>query len=235
MVAVIVGSANFAFLKKKSIMARLEDKVSTIQATIQKLKSNNFEVYFAENTSRAKEIFSNEVLPTISYKSASYADSITMRESGALDILRNIPDIEFIDTFSPEDDWETRMIKRKQALTVDLFLTGTNAIAETGCLVNLDMVGNRVAPLTFGPEYVVLFIGTNKIVKDKEEAFHRIKTISAPLNAKRHTNFKLPCQTTGVCHDCKSNQRICNSWVITEKSFPKHRIKIILIDQDLGY
>ncbi|MCW3806790.1 lactate utilization protein [Marinilabiliaceae bacterium D04] len=99
----------------------------------------------------------------------------------------------------------------------------------------MDMVGNRVAPLALGPEHVVLFIGTNKIVKDTPEAFHRIKTIAAPLNAKRHTNFKIPCQTTSICHDCKSNQRICNSWVITEKSFPKHRIKIILINQELGY
>ncbi|WP_363320269.1 LUD domain-containing protein [Plebeiibacterium marinum] len=108
-------------------------------------------------------------------------------------------------------------------------------MTESGYLVNLDMVGNRVAPLALGPEHVVLFIGTNKIVKDTPEAFHRIKTIAAPLNAKRHTNFKIPCQTTSICHDCKSNQRICNSWVITEKSFPKHRIKIILINQELGY
>ena len=216
-------------------MEELRDKESIIQNTLKQLKANNFEVYFAEDTAKAKAIFENDILPNIKFKSASYADSITMRETGALDLLQNNQDIEFIDTFSPNDDWDTRILKRKQALTVDLFLTGTNAITESGYLVNLDMIGNRVAPLTFGPEHIVLFIGTNKIVKDKEEAFHRIKTIAATLNAQRHTNFKIPCQTTGVCVDCKSKQRICNSWVITEKSFPKHRIKVILIDQDLGY
>lgn len=215
-------------------MEELRDKELIIQNTLKQLKANNFEVYFAEDTTKAKAIFENDILPNIEFKSASYADSITMRETGTLDLLQNNPAIKFIDTFSPNDDWETRMVKRKQALTVDLFLTGTNAITESGNLVNLDMVGNRVVPLAFGPEHIVLFIGTNKIVKDKEEAFHRIKNIAAPLNAKRHINFKIPCQTTGVCHDCKSKQRICNSWVITEKSFPKHRIKVILIDQELG-
>ncbi len=206
-----------------------------IQKTIQNLKENNFEVYFAENTKQAKKIFITEILNKTVFKSSSYADSITMRETGVLDLLQNNPDIDFIDTFSPEDKWEDRMQKRKSALTVDLFLTGTNAVTETGELVNLDMVGNRVSALTFGPDHVVLFIGTNKIVKDREEAFLRIKNIAAPMNAIRHKNFKLPFQSTSTCHNCKSEQRICNTWTITEKSFPKNRIKIILIDENLGY
>lgn len=28
--------------------------------------------------------------------------------------------------------------------------------------------------------------------------------------------------------------RICNTWMITEKSFPKGRIKVVLINEDLG-
>lgn len=51
---------------------------------------------------------------------------------------------------------------RRQALLADLFVTGTNALTRQGQLVNVDMVGNRVAGITFGPEHVVLFIGTNK-------------------------------------------------------------------------
>ncbi len=36
-------------------------------------------------------------------------------------------------------------------LTCDLFLTGTNAVTLDGCLVNLDMIGNRTNAMTFGP------------------------------------------------------------------------------------
>ncbi len=206
-----------------------------LQKVIRELKRNNFDVFYATNLQSARDIFENEIVKKLPIVSASYADSITMQQSGALDLLKNIHSIEFIDTFSPDDSWEERIIKRKRALTVDLFLTGTNAITEQGQLVNLDMIGNRVAALTFGPEHVVLFIGRNKIVKDRDEAFQRIRTIAAPMNSKRHPNFKLPCQKTGVCQDCRSPQRICNTWSITEKSYPKHRVKIILIDNDLGY
>jgi L-lactate utilization protein LutB len=206
-----------------------------LQKVIRQLKQNNFDVFYAENRQSARDIFENEIVKKLPIASASYADSITMQKTGALDLLRNTHSIEFIDTFNPDDSWKERIIKRKRALTVDLFLTGTNAITEQGQLVNLDMIGNRVAALTFGPEYVVLFIGRNKIVKDRDEAFQRIKTIAAPMNSRRHPNFKLPCQKTGICQDCHSPQRICNTWTITEKSFFSHRIKIILIDEDLGY
>jgi hypothetical protein len=46
--------------------------------------------------------------------------------------------------------------------------------------------------------------------------------------------MKTPCVKTGYCENCNSPKRICNSWTITEKSFPKGRIKVVLINQDLG-
>jgi L-lactate utilization protein LutC len=202
---------------------------------VRQLELNNFDVYLAEDAKAAGDIFENKILANIEFSSASYADSITMRETKVLDLLRRMKSVDFIDTFNPEDSWRQQISQRKRALTADLFLTGTNAITEKGQLVNLDMIGNRVAPLAFGPRYVVLFIGLNKIVKDLDAAFERIRRISAPLNAQRHENLNTPCQKTGICCDCKSPQRICNSWTITEKSYPKKRIKIILIDKELGF
>ena len=206
-----------------------------LHKVINRLQQNNFEVFFAENLLKAKEIFENIILKNIRFSGVSYADSVTLHKTGVLDLLKSMNSIEFIDTFNPEDSWKDQIYQRKKALTADLFLTGTNAITESGQLVNLDMVGNRVAALAFGPRNVVLFVGKNKIVKDLDEAFKRIKNISAPINAKRHENFNTPCIKTGICIDCKSALRICNTWTITEKSYPKHRIKIILIDQELGF
>ncbi|MGD8961194.1 MAG: LUD domain-containing protein [Desulfobacterales bacterium] len=45
---------------------------------------------------------------------------------------------------------------------------------------------------------------------------------------------KTPCVKTAYCMDCSSPARICNVWTIHEKSYPKGRIKVILINQDLG-
>ena len=36
------------------------------------------------------------------------------------------------------------------------------------------------------------------------------------------------------CEDCNSPHRICNVWTIMEKSFPRGRVKVILINEELG-
>jgi len=61
----------------------------------------------------------------------------------------------------------------------------------------------------------------------------RIKNYVAPANAMR-LDKKTPCTKTGRCEACKSPDRICNTWTITEKAFPPGRVKIILIDDALG-
>jgi hypothetical protein len=124
--------------------------------------------------------------------------------------------------------------RRRQSLLVDLFVTGTNAITEAGHLVNLDMIGNRVAAIIWGPKNVLLIVGRNKICGDLEDAMFRIKNYVAPVNTM-NLSKKTPCATTGVCHDCASPDRICNYWTITEKCFLKGRIKIILVNEDLGF
>jgi hypothetical protein len=37
------------------------------------------------------------------------------------------------------------------------------------------------------------------------------------------------------CEDCASPERICNTWSITERCWPKNRIKVVLVDQELGF
>ena len=141
--------------------------------------------------------------------------------------------VGLVDTFdktvSREEGWE----RRRQSLLADLFITGTNAVTESGMLVNLDMIGNRVGGITFGPKNVIILVGRNKIVSALEDAMMRIKNYTAPANAIR-LNMKTPCVKTSYCEECKSKERICNTWAITEKSFPKGRIKVVLINEDLG-
>jgi hypothetical protein len=159
---------------------------------------------------------------------------MTLHQTGILDEIKKNQTISLIETFAKDVPREELLERRRKALLVDLFFTGTNAVTEAGQLVNLDMVGNRVGAITYGPRYVVLLIGRNKIVGNLDEAMTRIRSYAAPLNAIRHEGWKTPCRKTSYCMDCNSPDRICNTWVITEKSFPKKRIKIILINQDCG-
>jgi len=198
------------------------------------LEKNNFEVFVAADIQSAGAVFLNEILPGIEVKTAAWGDSMTFLATGVMAVISADTGIQTIDPFDAQASPEERLARRRQALLTDLFFTGSNAVTETGQLVNLDMVGNRVAAITFGPKHVVLFIGRNKIVPTLADAMQRVKRYAAPANAIRHPGLKTPCMKTAVCADCSSPDRICNTWCITEKSFPKGRIKIILINHGLG-
>jgi L-lactate utilization protein LutB len=198
------------------------------------LESNAFEVFLAENASRAKEIILNEILPGIEAKSISFGGSKTFNDLGLLRSLMENKDLEIINPFSPDLPPAASMEMRRKSLWADVFFTGTNAFTEAGQLVNLDRTGNRIAALSFGPKFVIVLAGRNKMVSDLKEAFARIKNYTAPLVAVR-VGAKTPCSRTSVCEDCRSPERVCNAWSIVEKSFPEKRVKIVLINEDVGF
>lgn len=198
------------------------------------LEANNFEVFLAENRQAASQIVLEDIIPKLNIKTVSWGGSMTVVATGVYDALKKRTDLTVIDTYDRTVAPEEGFNRRRQALTADLFVMGSNAVTETGMLVNLDMFGNRVGALTFGPKNVIVLVGRNKMVDDIEEAMFRIKNYAAPVNAAR-LDKKTPCVKTGYCDDCNSPDRICNTWTITEKSYPKGRIKVILINEDLGF
>ena len=129
---------------------------------------------------------------------------------------------------------EERMAMLKAALTCNVFITGTNAITETGELVNIDGIGNRVAAITFGPDSVIVIAGMNKLVPTVMDAATRARNTAAPINAQRF-DIKTPCKIDGVCHDCNSPDCICNYIVRTRRCKPEGRIKVILVGDVLGF
>lgn len=211
---------NFWNLKLESVKTSLED--------------NNFEVFIAQDTDEAKTIALENIIGPLAPKSVSWGGSVSFISTGLFHALKDNPDMDVLNTFDQKISKEEMMELRRKSLLVDLYITGTNAVTEAGQLVNLDMMGNRVAAMMWGPKNVLLVIGRNKICPDLEDAMVRIKEYAAPVNCM-NLDKKTPCHATGVCQDCSSPDRICNYWTITEKSFVKKRIKIILVNQDLGF
>ena len=205
-------------------------KLENVKAS---LESNNFEVFIADTSKEASKTVLENIISAMNIKSISWGGSMTFVGTGLYDALKDQKDFKVLDTYdkSLSNDEKTQL--RREALLTDLFITGTNSVTEDGYLVNLDMVGNRVGALTFGPKNVLVLTGRNKIVPDIESAMDRIKNYVAPANVMR-LDMKTPCIKTGECSECKSSARICNTWTITQKSFPKKRVKIVLINEDLG-
>ena len=128
---------------------------------------------------------------------------------------------------------EKRLAIMRRQLTCDLFLTGTNALTISGCLVNIDATGNRVCSMGFGPKKVIIVTGRNKLVNDTEEAIKRIKTCVAPPIAKR-LNSNTPCAKTGFCADCNSPDRVCRITTIIDYKPTLTDICVLVVDEDMG-
>ena len=128
--------------------------------------------------------------------------SVTIRQAGLIEALATranrvvhhwLPDV------SPKD-WLLYMM---EAHNSDVFLCGSNAITEDGKLLNVDSTGNRVASMIFGPRKVIVVAGKNKIVKDVDEGFKRLRSVAVPstLNVIRSWNFpasKQECAQTAT-------------------------------------
>jgi L-lactate utilization protein LutB len=197
------------------------------------LENNDFEVFLADNVDEAKKIVLEDIIPNSGAKSFAFGGSMTVTGSGLYEAVKKSRTVEVLDTYDRSVGREEYVERRRKALLTDLFLTGTNAVTESGQLINLDRLGNRVAAITFGPKNVVILLGRNKLVVDLDEAMGRVMNYVAPANAMR-LDMKTPCAKTSYCEDCNSPDRICNTWTITEKSYPKGRIKIVLINEDWG-
>lgn len=116
----------------------------------------------------------------------------------------------------------------------DYFLCSSNAITEDGVLVNIDGNSNRVAAIAYGPKTVIMIVGMNKVAKDEAAAMYRARNIAAPTNAQRF-DLNTPCKVNGSCADCKSMDSICCQFLTTRFSRHKGRIKVILVNEEIGY
>jgi len=153
-----------------------------LEAAKENLEKNRFKVFIAPNAKAAKEIAINDIIPGLDIKTVSWGGSMSFVATGLFHELKDNPDLEVLNTFNQKLTPEQMLELRRQSLMVDLFITGTNAVTQDGHLVNLDMVGNRVAAIMWGPKHVLLIIGRNKICEDLEEAMLRIKNYAAVVN-----------------------------------------------------
>ena len=205
-----------------------------LEAVKQRLEDNRFEVYIVDCAQKVTDLALDTIIPPLGAKTVSWGGSVSFVSTGLFHALKDHPDFEVMDTFDTTLSAAQKFEMRRRSLMTDLFITGTNAITEDGQLVNLDMIGNRVAAIMWGPKHVLLIVGRNKICANIDDAMYRIKSYAAPVNCMKLSK-KTPCEKTGVCHDCSSPDRICNYWTITEKSFEQGRIKIVLVNEDLGF
>ena len=164
--------------------------------------------------------------------SVGFGGSMTLKELGLDALLRTHNEV-FNHWNAPEGMSADEV--RGAAMTADVYLTSVNGLAETGEIINIDGVGNRVAGMLYGHKKVYLVVGRNKLAPTYDEALWRARNIAGPRNAQR-LGAKTPCAVRGDhCYDCKSPGRICRALVVLWRCMMNSNMEVVLIDEDLGY
>ena len=198
--------------------------------TMAALEKNRMKPLYAENCAQmrdmVRQLVKNDALITA-------GGSMTLKDSGVTEMLMREFGGAYVDRSAGKTREQVEEIFRR-AFVSDTFLCSTNALTEDGELYNVDGNGNRVSAMIYGPKQVIVVAGKNKIVRDMDEAVLRVETLAAPKNAAR-LGCDTPCAKTGECAHCRSEARICCSYVRLGQQRVKDRIKVIIVDEELGY
>jgi hypothetical protein len=214
-----------------------------ISLTLESLNSRGLKAVYAEDRAEAREV----ILGLVPLNATvGTGDSTTIRQLEILDALR-ARGTEVFNSYQRDRSF-TRAERREIGRGIrssDVFMTGTNAVTTDGRLVNVDGMGNRVAGMFYSHKMSILVVGRNKITKNLDEAFYRVRKIISPNHLRIRgvelggVRFDNPCVATGVCTDCRlPHDRRCNIFTIIEGK-PGGRsagteIHVVMVNKDLG-
>ena len=212
--------------------------MNRIEKTIENLKKNRMEVTFLQSAAEVAPLV-ERLIPAGS--TVGSGGSVTLAETGVIDLLRG-GKYRYLDRARPGiTPEEVRQVYR-DTFSADFYLCSANAITEEGELVNADGNSNRIAALVYGPESVIVVAGVNKLVADSTAGIRRIKTVAAPRNTVR-LSCNTYCREKGVCiaadgslaAGCSAADRICCNYLISGPQRVRGRIRVILVNEELGY
>jgi hypothetical protein len=202
------------------------DKINQI---IENFSKRNIDAEYFHSLNEAKQRIL-ELIPIDT--SIGIGNSQTLKSMEISQTLLTRGNIIYDKTFAKTKEESKRL--KKESLLAEWYITGSNAISAEGHIVNIDHSGNRVAAMIYGPEKVIIVIGTNKIEDTLDAAIHRVRNHAAPLNAKR-AGFNPPCIQLNKCIDCKTDDRVCYTLVVIEGQYVKERMKVFIVHEDLGF
>ena len=191
-----------------------------MSSMIETLKNKGYTVSSFATAAQAAD-YLNSVIDGVS---VGIGGSMTVEQMGVYDRLQSHNTVH----------WHWKGGDLAKAAVADVYLSSVNALSETGEIINIDGIGNRVAAIVYGPKSVIVIAGMNKVCADLDSAIKRARTVAAPINHQRFGG-ETPCMVTGVCGDCKREDCICNQILITRHCRPAGRIKFIIVGESLGF
>lgn len=121
-----------------------------------------------------------------------------------------------------ENDKEKREALRRKSVAADWFLSGVQAIAESGQIIGCDKTGSRTGAWPYGAHHLVLVSGTTKCVRTVEDGLARCWEYALPIEQQRAK--RVYGTSSGI-----------GKVVILEEEIAEDRVTLVLIGERLGY
>jgi len=160
---------------------------------------------------------------------------VSVHNAGSTSLI----EIGFVDHAKKETKWNNLHAKilaeknpekqsklRQEAILADYFLSSASAVTENGEIVACDFTGTRVGAFHQGASHLVLVVGSQKIVRNLDEAYKRQSEYCLPLESARvRVAFKVP------------NSEINNIAVLSGANpwGTPGRVHVILVKESLGF
>lgn len=157
-----------------------DERVAAVAAA---LSARGLEVFVVDSRAAAKE----KVLELIPEGAQVFTgQSATNREIGLFDAIDESGRYDAVRPQIAKLDRATQSKEiRRLTATPDFIVGSVHAITESGQVVVASFGGSQLAPYVSGAGQVIWVVGTQKIVKDLDEAFERIEKHSLPLESER--------------------------------------------------
>jgi hypothetical protein len=111
---------------------------------------------------------------------------------------------------------------RKLGASPDVIVGSVHAVTEKGQVVVASATGSQLGPYASGAGKVVWVVGTQKLVKDLDEAFARVYDYSLPLESDRAMKaYGFPSAAAKL--------------LVINREFTPGRVHLVLLRENLGF
>lgn len=193
---------------------------NSIDNAVNALKKNNIVSFVVSDEKEAKDKvmelipMGSEVLTLGSLTAEQIGITKEVNEGSIYKSVKN--EIKAIN-----DDKERLKVRRMKAAS-EYVVGSVHAVTEDGKLVAASATGSQLPPILYSAGNVILVVGTQKIVKNLDDAFKRIQEYSLPLESERM--MKKSGYGSSV-----------NKIIIINREGITDRIKVIFIKKNIGF
>jgi L-lactate utilization protein LutB len=204
-----------------------------IEELFANFKKRNIDGFYFEKRNEVHEKILN-LIPQ--FTTVGFSGSQTLEQLEIIEILESRGNV-VLNQYNPNLSREESLDMRKKGAMADFYLCSANSIAQTGELVFFSAFGHRIAGIA-NAGTVIVIAGINKITSGLDTAIIRAREYAAPLNCQR-LNWDTPCREDGNCHIdicfAPEYKRMCCEILIIEAEVNADRLKVILINEELGF